>query len=211
MLHRTDRQAILLLALAMTLAGGCASQTPGEKMVESYEKTREALAESRKHVVQTRASLTSLPGTPPPALKDAYRSYKDAVSKLEKQGADAKRRAASMKEESAAHIKAWQDEMKTIKDPTIKASVGSRREAVRTNFTLIQMYAEDARKAYGPFLQGNKDVVQALSIDLSPASLTSLAPSIDRVAADGEALDQRLWMMQRALDNIANGSSPLGE
>jgi hypothetical protein len=210
MLHRTDRQSILLLIVAMTLAGGCAPKTPGEKMVLSYEKTRETLAESQRHVALTQASLSSLPRTPPAALKDGFRHYKDTVEKLEKEGADAKRRAAAMKEESAAHIKAWQDEMKTIKDPTIKGSLESRREAVRTNFTLVQMYAEDARKAFAPCLQGNKDLVQALSIDLSPASLTSLAPSIDRVAADGEALQQRLWMMQRALDNIASGVSPLG-
>jgi len=30
------------------------------------------------------------------------------------------------------------------------------------------------------------------------------------VAESGTMLDQKLWMLQRALDNIANGVSPLG-
>jgi hypothetical protein len=211
MLHRTDHPSILLLLLAITVAGGCASsKTQGEKTVQSYMQTRETLAGSRKQVALTQASLENLRTTPPHALKDAFRRYKDAVNQLEKEGTDAKWRAQSMKEQSDAHIQAWQEEMKTIKDPTIKASVESRRDAVSTNFKLIQMYAEDARKAYEPFLQGNKDIVQALSIDLTPAAVSGLRASIDGVMAKGKALDDKLWSMEHALDNIANGLSPLG-
>jgi hypothetical protein len=142
---------------------------------------------------------------------DAYRQYKDALDTLEKQAEDAAFRAKSMKEESDEHIRAWQEEMKSIKDPSIKASLESRRDAVRTNFKLIQMYADDVRKAYEPFLQGNRDIVQALSIDLSPAAMNSLAGSIDRVVADGQTLKQKIALMQIAMANIANGVSPLGE
>jgi hypothetical protein len=115
-----------------------------------------------------------------------------------------------MQEQSDAHIQAWQEEMKTIKDPTIKASVESRRDAVGTNFSLIRMYADDVRKAYEPFLQGNKDMLQALSLDLSPAAITSLSEGIDKVVASGKALDDKLWSMEHAMDNVANGKSPLG-
>lgn len=211
MLHRTDHQFILLLMMAITFAGGCASKTQGEKTVQGYMHTRETLAGARKQVALTEASLANLRTTPPQALSDAFRRYKDAVSQLEKDGADAKWRAQSMKEESDTHIQAWQEEMKTIKDPTIKASVEGRRAAVGTNFKLIQMYAEDARNAYEPFLQGNKDIVQALSIDLTPAAISGLSPAIDRIIADGGTLDSKLWSMEHALDNIANGLSPLGE
>jgi len=211
MLHRTNYPSILLLTLAITFAGGCASKTQGEKTVQSYMDTRQTLAESRRQVALTQATLASLQTTPPQALKDSFRRYRDVVGQLEKKGADAKWRAQGMKEQSDAHIQAWQEEMKTIKDPTIKASVDSRRNAVATNFKLLQMYAEDARKAYGPFLQGNKDVLAALSIDLTPAAITSLSPAIDKILADGKALDNKLWSMEHALDNIANGQSPLGD
>jgi len=75
----------------------------------------------------------------------------------------------------------------------------------------VQMYADDARKAYEPYLRRSKEIVQALTIDLSPAAVKSLAPAIDSVMADGDALRLKLAAMQHALNNIANGVSPIGE
>jgi len=210
MLRHTSRQSALMLGLLVALAGGCASKTQGEKTVESYSHTRETLSASRRQVALTTSSLTSLRTTPPGAMKDAFRRYRDAVGELEKEAADSKWRAQAMQEQSDAHIQAWKEEMSSIKDPTIKASVESRRDAVGTNFSLIRMYADDVRKAYEPFLQGNKDMVQALSLDISPAAINSLSAGIDKVVASGKALDDKLWSMEHAMDNVANGKSPLG-
>jgi len=179
-------------------------------MVQGFERTRQTLADSQRQVDFTLLSMNALPRTRSDNLSAAFRQYKESVDQLEKQGADAQWRSLAMKEESDDHIRVWQEEMKTIKDPTIKASMESRRDAVRTNFKLVQMYADDARKAYEPFLRGNKEMVRALSVDLSPATMSSLAPAMEKVTADGETLKVRIGMMQRAMDNIANGISPIG-
>ncbi len=213
MMHRTHvwrNLSPLPLLLAIVLAAGCSSQTQGQKMVESYAKTRDTLAESQTQVEITLAAMQHVRATPGERVHEAYRQYEDAVDALEKQAKDAAFRAKSMKEESDEHIRSWQEEMKSIKDRSIKASLESRRDAVRSNFKLIQMYADDVRKAYEPFVQGNRDIVQALSIDLSPAAISSLAGSMDRVVADGEMLTQKIALMQIAMTNIANGISPLG-
>jgi hypothetical protein len=201
--------AILLIALAVTHAGGCSSTSRGEKMEQSFARTRQTVAEGQREVDLTLMSLDAMRrGRPEP--QEAFKRYRDAVGRLEEEGKDAKKRAVAMQGESETHIRAWQAEMETFKDPTIKASLESRRQAVRSNFKLVKMYAEDARKAYGPFLQGNKELVRALSIDLSPASVTSLGPAMDKVLGDGQALKERLAALQHALDNIANGVSPIG-
>lgn len=200
---------IFVILVALLIVGpGC--QTQGERMVESYSLTRKTVDEARQQVGQTILSLSALRAAPAPHMKDSFHRYRDEVAKLEEEGADARRRAKEMREEADAHVKQWQEEMKTLKDPTIKASMEDRREAVRTNYKLLQMYAQDVRTAYGPYLAGNKDIVQALSIDLSPAAIDSLAPSIDKVLRDGQSLQQKLQLMQRALDNIADGVSPIG-
>jgi hypothetical protein len=195
----------LLLALA---AGGCSTQ--GEKMVESFASTRETVSAAQRQVDKTLLSLHALRSTPVPALKDGFRAYKDAVEKLEEQGTDARRRATVLRDRADSHIQAWEKETARLKDPGIKASMEERRAALPVNYKLLVMYAEDARKAYDPFLTGNKDIVRALSIDLSPAAISSLSPSIDRVLLDGAQLQQKLAAMQYALNNMANGISPIG-
>jgi chromosome segregation ATPase len=201
--------AAMALGFALLLAGGCA--TSGEKMVESFSQTRKTVAAAQAQVDATLVSLHALRSTRADDLKEGFRRYEKDVEKLEAEGADSRRRASAMQEEADAHIKAWQDEMKTLKDAQIKGSLEDRREAVRSNFKLLKLYAQDARKAYGPFLAGNKEMVRALSIDLSPAAIQSLSPSIDRVLLDGKALQEKLAAMQHAMDNIAAGVSPIGE
>jgi hypothetical protein len=53
-------------------------------------------------------------------------------------------------------------------------------------------------------------MVRALSIDLSPAALSGLGESIDRLTADGQMLKQRIAAMQHAMNNMANGVSAIG-
>jgi hypothetical protein len=196
------------LVLALAGVGGCSSE--GEKMVESYASTRETVAKAQRQVDKTLVSLHGLRSTPVPAIKDGFRDYKGDVEKLEAQGTDAKKRAAVLRDRQDSHIQAWEKEVAQLKDPAIKATMEQRREALPSNYKLLMMYADDVRKAYGPFLTGNKDVVQALSLDLSPAAISSLSPAIDGVLLNGQQLQQKLALMQIALNNMANGISPIG-
>ena len=207
--QRVGRAVGVLFVLAIGLLGGCASQ--GEKMVQSYAQTRDSVAESTAEVDATIGTLNRLRMTRGEPLNDVFSRYKDQVTKLERQAQTAKSQAQTMKDDQELHIKSWQKEMESITDPTIKASLESRRKAARSNFKLIQMYADDVRKAYEPFISGNQQLVKALSIDLSPAAISSLSPAIDKVMLDGNKLKERLGAMQQGLNNIANGVSPLGE
>ena len=209
MFLQNNRAILLLCVLAVGQAVGCA--TKGEKMVTSFGKTRERVAKAEGTVDRMLFALNNVRTARMDNLSDAFRRYKESVEQLEQEGTDVKQRAVTMREEADAHIKQWQKEMESIKDPMIRASLESRRDAVKTNFKLIKLYADDARKAYEPCLRRNKEIVQALSIDLSPAAITSLTPAIDSVMADGNTMKMKLAAMQHALNNIANGVSPIGE
>lgn len=207
--RRTLALATGVFAILITLAsGGCATQ--GEKMVESFNTTRDKLNESQQHVDATLATLIILRQTPLEQMKTPFVRYKDQVSQLESDAQQAQWRAKEMATEQENHIKQWQKDMADIKDPTIKSSLESRREAARTNYKLIRLYADDIKTAYGPFVQKNKDIIQALSIDLSPAAFNSLGPSIDQLTTDGVMLKQKIAAMQNAMNNVAQGVSPLG-
>ncbi len=210
MFHLKRYAVALGLVAVAALAVGCSSSSGGQKTFEGFTKTRTNLAAAQNDIDQTLANLNGVRITTPDNLNNAFKQYKQSVDQLEQRGDDAKQLAASMQENMDMNIKSWQKEMETIQDPTVKASVESRRDAVRSNYELVKMYASEARHAYEPFLQGNRDIIKALSIDLSPAARSSLAKSMDKTAADGKTLKQKITAMQKALDNIAEGRSPIG-
>ena len=217
MTHTMRRPAVMSIATVFAAlcsavwGGGCSSSTQGEKMVQSFSKTRQTLADARSEVAITLIAMNRMRDVNgDDALKRAFTQYKESVARLEKQAGEAKERAAAMKQETDEHVKKWQKEMASIKDPAMKASLDDRRRAVQSNFAVARMYADDIRNAYEPFLRGNKDLLQALSIDLSPAAIAGLSPSMDRLDADGRKLQERIGAMQQALNNMATGEAPLG-
>ena len=199
----------VILAAAALACGGCSSSSGGQKTFDGFAKTRTNLAAAQNEIDQTLSNLNGMRITSPENLRNAFDQYKKSVDQLEQRGVDARRLAESMQENMTMNIRSWQKEVEEIEDPTIKASVESRREAVRTNYELVKMYPAEARNAYEPFLKGNQDIVKALSIDLSPAARSTLAASMDKTVADGNTLKQKIAAMQKALDNIAQGQSPV--
>ena len=193
----------------IALAVGCSTQ--GEKMVQSYSDTRDAVVEAQGQVDKTLAAMAALRTSPAQTIAGAFDEYKDQVEELEDQGHAAKERAAVMKADAEAHIKAWQKEQKDITDPQIKATLQSRQNAVRSNFAMLKMYADDVRKRYEPFLKRNQEMVQALSIDLSPKAVASFGPMMDKIMSEGMALKERMAAMERGLQNIADGEAPIGQ
>jgi hypothetical protein len=199
-----------LCIAAVTLIGGCTSTGSGEKNLESFSRTRANLAAAQDDVDHTLATMNGLRITTATNLGNAFKQYKDAVTRLERRGVEATRLADATKENMDMNVITWQKELESIQDPTIKASAQSRRDAVRSNYAQLQMYAQDARKAYDAFMKDNQDIIKALSMDLSPAGISSLAPAMDRAAADGKTLKQKIAAAQRAMDNMANGQPPIG-
>jgi chromosome segregation ATPase len=199
-----------LVLVSAVMAGGCSSGSAGQRKFDSFTKTRGNLAEAQNDIDHTMATLSSLRMTDATNLGNAFKQYRDAVNRLDKRSTEAKRLAQATQENMDAHVLDWQKEMDSIHDPAIKASVESRREAVRSNYDQLKKTAADARSAYDAYLRDNQDIVKALSNDLSPAARTTLAPSMDRANEDGKALKTKVGAVQKALDNMANGRPPTG-
>ena len=157
------RPGVLVLVSLLFLAGGCA-KTQGEKMIQTFADTREITTDVRGRVVKTMVSLQQLRTAPGDRIGDAFNRYKDAVEDLEEEDVETRWQATGVKHSAEEHIGAWQKEMETIQDPKIKATLADRQQAVRTNFQLVQMYADDARKRFGPYLLGNKELVKAAGL-----------------------------------------------
>jgi len=201
---------VVSFVFALVLLAGCASnkQTQGEKAVQSFESTRMHVADAQKQVDSTLASMGQFQYTG--NLNNAFQNYKAALAQLEESSEDAKWRAQAMRENQAKFVENWQKEMDKIQDPTLKSNMEARREAVKQNFAQVKAAAAEARQAYEPFIRGNKDIVQSLSVNLSPAMVPSLKPKMDQTTADGQVLKAKLAALQKQLDNIAHGQSASG-
>ena len=81
----------------------------------------------------------------------------------------------------------------------------ARRDAVRQNFAAVRAAAAEARQAYEPFIRGNKDLVQSMSINLTPALIPTLSPAMEQTRANGQVLKAKISALQKQLDNIAQG------
>ena len=109
-----------------------------------------------------------------------------------------------------AYIAKWQKEMETVQDPSIKASLQQRRDAMSANFQKVRNSAQGVREAYQPFLAQLKEIQKALSVDLSPAALPGLKPSMEKANAQGQTLKQKIAEVKSELGDIAAGMSPSG-
>ena len=203
--------AILMTCVVAIVASGCASneKSGGQKAVDGFKRTQVNLANAQRQVDETLMRMDQLQYTNN-LNSTTFRNYKSAVTQLEKQGDDAKWRAENMNNNMDDYVSRWQEEMDKIEDPSVKASVAARREAVRANFEQIRSTAREVKAAYDPFMKDHQDIVQALSINLSPAALPGLKPAMDRAHADGQTLKAKLSALQKQLDNISRGLTPSG-
>jgi len=220
MLARNDfaKRLVCMVVAVMAAsigAGGCASSSTsstggGEKIAESYSRTRGLLASAQVQVDQTAQTMSSMRMTDPTNLSNAFGQYKKSVAALEKKSTDARRLAADLQENMEMNKLNWQKEMDAISDPTVKATAENRKAAVAANYDQMKTYAQDARGAFDTYLKGNQDIVKALQLNLSPGAVSDLGKSMDKTTADGNTLKQKIAAMQRAMENIAKGQAPTG-
>ena len=209
---RSSEFAIAVIA-ALSFAVGCSSSGrigESEKAVEGFQSTKAALVKAQAQVDTTLAAMNQLSATAGGDLQKTFKNYTAAVEDLEDTAAGAKKRAEAMRKNVDAYVAKWQKEMQTMQDPTIKASLEKRRQAVTANFAKVRESAQAVREAYQPFIAQSKEIQRALSVDLSPAALPGLKPSMDKANAQGKTLKEKIAALQGELDRIAAGISPTG-
>jgi hypothetical protein len=201
---RNVLSVIIMSLLALSI--GCSSKsraTPGEKAVRNFNKTSYALIDAQQKIDKTLQAMDQFQFTG--NLQDQYRGYQKAVDDLEKCAKDAASLAKSMNENAPMYIEKWQKEMAAVKDPSVRASLEQRQEAVRSNVEALRASAGAAREAYEPFMAGLRDIEKALSINLSKGALPGLKPAMDKARADGKTLKARINVMQNQLSNMQQG------
>jgi chromosome segregation ATPase len=209
--HPVRTFGAVLLAAALAAIVGCSSSgriEEGDKAIEGFEATRQRLQKAQGQVDATLASLDRVAAGGD--MRKPYQAYCDNLEELEEAGRNAAKRAQKMRENMQEYVAKWQSEMEKMNDPTIKAGLQQRRNAVSANFDRVRSTAQAAREAYDPFMARLQEIRKALAIDLSPNALPGLKPAMDQAKAQGQTLKQKLSAMQGELDKILSGTSASG-
>ena len=203
-------QFVAVLALLMCGVGCNNMNMPwsgnSSSTVHSMQHVHEELAKASVQLNRTNALLDQLgQGND---LQANFKNYTDAVHDLQKAADGAKARGAQMREKRDAYLAAWQKEAETIQNPEVKEGVEARQQRIRDNFSHITELADQARDAYGPYLQDLRDVEAALKKDLTPAGVKAIAPGIAKAKADGEILAKRLDALGVEVNKVQGRITP---
>lgn len=201
--------SVALMALALTLATGCASSgraKESEKAVQSMEDMQENLGKAKADVDRTVVLLGQLEeGTD---QKKVFSEYTDSVKKLQAAGENAKKRGEEMKAKREEFLAKWDKELAEVQNPEVKKGLEQRREEVKTKFGKLTEMAVAVRDAYTPFMADTTDVQKALSVDLSPSGVAAIKPAIEKAKADGAVLSQKIDSLANELAAIRGNISP---
>jgi len=204
--------AVVVVGIGLIASStGCSSSgrvKESEKAVEGFQNMQKGITKAQQQVDATLASLSQLQAGGD--LQKSYKSFSSQKKDLQKTAEEAKKRSASMRENMEEYVQKWEKEMGDMNDPSVRATLESRRQAVRTNFQKVRDAGTAARDAYQPFMAQLDEIERALAVDLNPATVTGMKPAFDKAQANGATLKQKLTDIQTQLNNISAGLSPTG-
>jgi hypothetical protein len=182
---------------------GGSSMSEGKKAVESFDKTKAAIAGAQKQVDETLVSLNKMSSGQD--LANTNKKFNSEVADLKKSGEAAKKRYNEMQSKQQAFVQKWQAEMSKLSDPNLKSTLEQRKDAVAANFNKVKTAAQGVRDAYQPFMAQLGEIQKTLAIDLTPATVQGIKPTIDKATAAGQVLKQKLAAAQSELNAIQAG------
>ena len=98
--------------------------------------------------------------------------------------------------------------MSKVNDPAMRSAMEARQQAVRTNFSSIRSAMRDAGDAYTPYIGHLKDIQTAMSLDMTPAGVKTVAPTMAKVNAEGQTLKDKINVVIAKMDEVTNTMGP---
>lgn len=179
------------------LAVGCAS--PGYERQNATAKTlakasAEVQAESRG-IDSTITALKSLVSDPPADLKPQFRTYQQALKRLEDAAVRTTRTSGEVTRKAEAYLAEWEKVLATISYEYIRERSQARREEVRSSLDTVQRRYQEAQAAVDPLINYLRDIRVALASDLTPGGIAA----IRNIATNAEDNAKKV---QTALGNL---------
>jgi hypothetical protein len=188
---------------------GCNSDKPAKESVSTVSSMRDTHAAIGKAMVQIQGANASLQRVSTTDDLNAWlKEYSGIVTKMQTDGEAAKARWFDMKEHQNEYIELWAKEADKTQNPAVQQTMDQRRQSISSDFEKLRGMAQDVRDAYQPYLQDLQSIQKAMTLDLTPAGVKALQPSIDQAKSDGDTVVHKLDALGIELDKLAGNMSP---
>jgi hypothetical protein len=186
--HSIPIRATQVSVAAVLLAfGGCANMdnsplersSPREEVSSSVDAAAAQVAEVNGRIDVALRALDDLANHPAQDLERQFRSYREALDKLE--GAANKLRAESeaMERKGREYLVSWDREIATIHDEGLRNRTAERRQDVAERIDSLHDEYINAREQLAPLLQRLNEIESAVRVDLTTAGIGTIRPAVN--------------------------------
>lgn len=203
--------ATLAVVTVAALLAGCASSgsQKGEKTAAQLDATAAEIELGKAQVQIALDTLNDLMKQPAEDLRPQYKTFSSAVSKVAATARRVEARARAMAAASQACTDKWDEQTANLANPDIRARSAARKAAVMTSLARVQAEYQQTKVSFNPLLADLQDIDQALSLDLTPAGVDSLAAEARKANVHGADVIKSLDALTTDFRDLAAKLSPL--
>jgi len=178
---------VAIVTISLT---GCASGNyqQGSKTGAGLTEAADKISSGEGKIDATLAALNDLVNSSQGDLEIKYKKFNDSVSDLESTANNVKDRVADMRKQGDKYLKAWDEQLATIKNEDIKNRSSQRKAEVQQKFTDIKRSYAEAGMLFKPFMSDLKDIQTALGTDLTVGGVSAIKGAADKANQDAGPL-----------------------
>jgi len=206
----TSLSVFALIALQPCLTGcGGRGYQKAEAKVEAMKQVQSTLEKGKAQIDATLKSLDQVVAAAGSDPRPAFDKFTADVKALDALSDDARSRNAAMKSQSEEYFKAWEEEMKDVKNPDLAKLSDERRAKAKETFKSLQAEAQVLRDSYNAFSTDLHEIQKYLNSNLNAAGIAAATKIIDKTKESGKKVMQEIDKAQGQLAQVADELSPV--
>lgn len=199
------QSTVAVFVLFLLAAAGCTTgkngqntPRPGQGIVE-YQQ----LVEESQHAVgRALNALDRVSQAAPCCSHRDIEALSDEVQHLQVDSLRIRARAQVIQERGDAWFQNWHQHVTQISDPRIRALANEHRPELEQHFVTIKENAIQTRAAFGPFLNGLREIRTALEKDPAAIQFEPMQEQVRATRARGQEVQERLAATGRELQSM---------
>lgn len=173
----------LYLAVLLVVSNGCATRGyhAGERTAANLQAAATRIEAAGRQMDLAVTELDALVNQPQPDLRPQFDRFSAAVGQLNTLATNITRAAAQLQARNRLHAEAWNQEIVSIRNETIRATAEARKLDVAARFDSVRSTCTAAQTSLGAVQGDLLDLQRYLNSDLTMGGLASIRDTATRV------------------------------